>query len=128
MGRFVLFYVNIIKNVSKSDEGEWLFLCINFLLFGQGVGCKDDQLFEDVLVYFVRSLIFCLIDGDWYIDIVNQIVNFKCEVVKKEQEKKDLEDVIEQDKLVEIRSKRILFLIIVIVINLCFRLLFCCFG
>jgi nucleosome binding factor SPN SPT16 subunit len=29
----------------------------------------------------------------------------KRDVVKKEQEKKDMEDVVEQDKLVEIRSK-----------------------
>ncbi|CAI4215131.1 unnamed protein product [Parascedosporium putredinis] len=31
----------------------------------------------------------------------------KRDVVKKEQEKKDMEDVVEQDKLVEIRSKRV---------------------
>lgn len=106
MGRPVPFHVNTIKNASKSDEGEWSFLRINFLSPGQGVGRKDDQPFEDASAHFVRSLTFRSTDGDRYTDIANQIANLKREAVKKEQEKKDLEDVIEQDKLVEIRNRR----------------------
>ncbi|KAK1754796.1 FACT complex subunit-domain-containing protein [Echria macrotheca] len=106
MGRPVPFHINTIKNVSKSDEGEWSFLRINFLSPGQGVGRKDDQPFEDASAHFVRSLTFRSTDGDRYAEIANQIGNLKKDAVKKEQEKKDMEDVVEQDKLVEIRNRR----------------------
>jgi nucleosome binding factor SPN SPT16 subunit len=105
MGRPVPFHINTIKNASKSDEGEWSFLRINFLSPGQGVGRKDDQPFEDASAHFVRSLTFRSSDGERYNEIATQISNMKRDVVKKEQEKKDMEDVVEQDKLVEIRSK-----------------------
>ncbi|GAB1313985.1 FACT complex subunit spt16 [Madurella fahalii] len=106
MGRPVPFHINTIKNASKSDEGEWSFLRINFLSPGQGVGRKDEQPFEDASAHFVRSLTFRSTDSDRYADIANQISNLKREAVKKEQEKKDMEDVVEQDKLVEIRNRR----------------------
>ncbi|KAL1879915.1 hypothetical protein VTK73DRAFT_6727 [Phialemonium thermophilum] len=106
MGRPVPFHINTIKNASKSDEGEWSFLRINFLSPGQGVGRKDDQPFEDASAHFVRSLTFRSLDGDRYAEIANQISNMKRDAVKKEQEKKDMEDVVEQDKLIEIRNRR----------------------
>jgi nucleosome binding factor SPN SPT16 subunit len=105
MGRPVPFHINTIKNASKSDEGDFAFLRVNFLSPGQGVGRKDDQPFEDASAHFVRSLTFRSADGDRYSDIATQISNMKRDVVKKEQEKKDMEDVVEQDKLVEIRSQ-----------------------
>ncbi|TLD21546.1 hypothetical protein PspLS_09193 [Pyricularia sp. CBS 133598] len=106
MGRPVPFHINTIKNASKSDEGEFSFLRINFLSPGQGVGRKDDQPFEDATAHFVRSLTFKSLDGDRYTEIANQIANMKKESAKKEQEKKDMEDVVEQEKLVEIRNRR----------------------
>lgn len=106
MGRPVPFHISTIKNASKSDEGDFAFLRINFLSPGQGVGRKDDQPFEDANAHFVRSLTFRSADGDRYSDIATQISNMKRDAVKKEQEKKDMEDVVEQDKLVEIRNRR----------------------
>lgn len=109
MGRPVPFHIQTIKNASKSDEGEFAYLRINFLSPGQGVGRKDDQPFEDATAHFVRSLTFRSLDGERFDSIANQISTMKKDAVKREQEKKELEDVVEQDKLVEIRSK--LFLI-----------------
>ncbi|RYP64538.1 hypothetical protein DL771_008727 [Monosporascus sp. 5C6A] len=106
MGRPVPFHIHTIKNASKNDEGEWSYLRINFLSPGQGVGRKDDQPFEDASAQFVRSLTFRSLDGDRYEEIATQISNMKKEATKKEQEKKDMEDVVEQDKLVEIRNRR----------------------
>ncbi|KAL6866069.1 FACT complex subunit spt16 [Amphichorda felina] len=106
LGRPVPFHINTIKNASKSDEGEFAFLRINFLSPGQGVGRKDDQPFEDASAHFVRSLTFRSEDGDRYSEIATQISNMKRDSVKKEQEKKDMEDVVEQDKLIEIRNRR----------------------
>ena len=105
LGRPVPFHINTIKNASKSDEGDFAFLRINFLSPGQGVGRKDDQPFEDASAHFVRSLTFRSSDGDRYSEIATQISNLKRDAVKKEQEKKDMEDVVEQDKLSEIRSR-----------------------
>ncbi|KAI0206769.1 FACT complex subunit SPT16 [Astrocystis sublimbata] len=106
MGRPVPFHIHTIKNASKNDEGEWSYLRINFLSPGQGVGRKDDQPFEDASAHFVRSLTFRSLDGARYEEIANQISNIKKEATKKEQEKKDMEDVVEQEKLVEIRNRR----------------------
>lgn len=105
MGRPVPFHIHTIKNASKNDEGEWSFLRINFLSPGQGVGRKDDQPFEDPSAQFVRSLTFRSLDGDRYEEIATRISNMKKEATKKEQAKKEMEDVVEQDKLVEIRSE-----------------------
>ncbi|KAH6666749.1 FACT complex subunit-domain-containing protein [Halenospora varia] len=106
MGRPVPFHIQTIKNASKSDEGDFSYLRINFLSPGQGVGRKDDQPFEDASAHFVRSLTFRSHDGDRFQEISNQIANMKKDAVKKEQEKKEMEDVVEQDKLVEIRNRR----------------------
>ena len=87
MGRPVPFHIQTIKNASKSDEGEFSYLRINFLSPGQGVGRKDDQPFEDASAQFVRSLTFRSHDGDRFQDIATQIANMKRDAVKREQEK-----------------------------------------
>jgi nucleosome binding factor SPN SPT16 subunit len=100
IGRPVPFHINTIKNASTTPEGEFTSLRINFLSPGQGVGRKDDQPFEDPNAQFVRSLTFRSKDPARMENIVNQITEMKKESVRREQEKKQLEDVVEQDKLV----------------------------
>lgn len=105
MGRPVPFHINTIKNASRTDEGEFTCLRINFLSPGQGVGRKDgDQPFENPNAHFVRSLTFRSKDVDRMEDIMNQITDLKKQSVRKEQEKKEMEDVIEQDKIIEARG------------------------
>lgn len=106
MGRPVPFHINTIKNASQTQEGAFSYLRINFLSPGQGVGRKDDQPFEDPSAHFVRSLTFRSKDTNRMDGIVQQITEMKKSAVRKEQEKKDMEDVVEQEKLVEIRSRR----------------------
>ena len=105
-GRPVPFHVNTIKNASRTDEGGYTFLRINFLSPGQGVGRKEDQPFEDPGAHFVRSLTFRSKDFDRMEEISKQITDLKKSTVRREQEKKEMEDVVEQDKLVEIRNRR----------------------
>jgi nucleosome binding factor SPN SPT16 subunit len=100
MGRPVPFHVNTIKNASTSAEGEATFLRINFLSPGQGVGRKDDLPFEDPNAQFVRSLTYRSKDPNRMEHINSQITDLKKNVVRREQEKKQMEDVVEQDKLV----------------------------
>lgn len=106
MGRAVPFHINTVKNATTSTEGGFCFLRINFLSPGQGVGRKDDQPFEDPTAQFIRSLTFRSHDNDRMEGIRDQITEIKKESVRKEQQKKDMEDVVEQDKLVEIRNRR----------------------
>ena len=105
MGRPVPFHINTIKNASQNDEGEFTYLRINFLTPGQGVGRKDDQPFEDPTAQFVRSFTFRSKDADRMQEIATQITELRKSALRREQEKKDLEDVVEQDKLTEIRSR-----------------------
>lgn len=104
MGRPVPFHINTIKNASKSDEGEYAYLRINFLSPGQGVGRKDDQPFEDPSAHFVRNLTLRSKDNDRLAQVAQDITELRKTALRREQEKKELEDVVEQDKLVEIRS------------------------
>ncbi|MCJ1257673.1 FACT complex subunit spt16 [Lignoscripta atroalba] len=106
MGRPVPFHINTIKNASKSDEGEFTYLRINFLSPGQGVGRKDDQPFEDASAHFVRSLTFRSKDAVRMQEISEQITELRKNAVRREQEKKEMEDVVEQDKLAEIRNRK----------------------
>ena len=105
MGRPVPFHINTIKNAFAAQEGEFTFLRINFLSPGQGVGRKDDQPFEDPTAHFIRSLAFRSKDHARMNDLATQITELRKAMVKREQEKKDMEDVVEQIQLVEIRSK-----------------------
>ncbi|KAI5287492.1 FACT complex subunit spt16, partial [Ascosphaera atra] len=106
MGRPVPFHINTIKNASKSDEGEYSYLRINFLSPGQGVGRKDDQPFEDPTAHFVRNLTLRSKDASRLAQVAQDITELRKDVLRREQERKELEDVVEQDKLVEIRNRR----------------------
>lgn len=105
MGRPVPFHINTIKNASKSDEGGFAFLRINFLSPGQGVGRKDDQPFEDPEAHFVRSLTFRSRSANRMQEIATSITELRKNSVRRDLEKKELEDVVEQGKLIEIRSR-----------------------
>lgn len=105
MGRPVPFHINTIKNASKSDEGEYAYLRINFLSPGQGVGRKDDQPFEDPNAHFVRNLTLRSKHNDRLAQVAQDITELRKNALRREQEKKEMEDVVEQDKLVEIRSQ-----------------------
>lgn len=104
MGRPVPFHINTIKNASKSDEGEYAYLRINFLSPGQGVGRKDDQPFEDLSAHFLRNLTLRSKDNERLAQVAQDITELRKNALRREQEKKEMEDVVEQDKLVEVRS------------------------
>ncbi|KAL4065337.1 FACT complex subunit-domain-containing protein [Scleroderma yunnanense] len=105
-GFSVPFHINTIKNVSKNDEGEFTYLRINFQTPGQLAGKKDDTPFEDPDSTFIRSVTYRSADGHRFDMISKQITDLKKEVNKREQQKKEMADVIEQDVLVEIKGRR----------------------
>ena len=107
MGRPVPFHIHTIKNVSAMNEEENVTtLRVNFLSPGQGVGRKDDQPFEDPQAHFLRSVTYRSKNSRERINgIVERVTELRKSLVKREQEKKEMEDVVEQDKLTEIRSR-----------------------
>ncbi|KAH9951270.1 FACT complex subunit SPT16 [Amylocystis lapponica] len=105
-GFAVPFHINTIKNVSKNDEGEFTYLRVNFQTPGQLAGKKEDTPFEDPDATFIRSVTYRSPDGHRFDTISRQITDLKKEVNKREQQKKEMADVIEQDVLVEVKGRR----------------------
>ena len=64
------------------------------------------QPFEDPDATFIRSVTYRSADGHRFDMISKQITDLKKEVNKREQQKKEMADVIEQDVLVEIKGRR----------------------
>ncbi|KAF7295261.1 FACT complex subunit SPT16 [Mycena indigotica] len=105
-GFAVPFHINTIKNASKNDEGEYTYLRVNFQTPGQLAGKKEDTPFEDPDATFVRSVVFRSPDNHRFDNIYKQITELKKEANKREQQKKEMADVIEQDNLIEVKARR----------------------
>ncbi|KAG5651278.1 hypothetical protein H0H81_009221 [Sphagnurus paluster] len=105
-GSAVPFHINTIKNASKNDEGEFTILRINFQTPGQLAGKKEDTPFEDPDATFIRSVSYRSPDGHRFDNICKQITDLKKEANKREQQKKEMADVIEQGTLVELKGRR----------------------
>ncbi|KAI0721606.1 FACT complex subunit SPT16 [Cerioporus squamosus] len=105
-GFAVPFHINTIKNATKSEEGDLTLLRVNFQTPGQLAGKKEDTPFEDPDATFIRSITYRSSDGSRFEHITRQITELKKEVNKREQQKKEMADVIEQDTLVEIKGRR----------------------
>lgn len=104
------FHINTIKNSSKSEEGDLTYLRINFNSPGQIAGKKEDTPFEDPNATFIRSATFRTTDNHHFSQIYDQITKMRALVTKREKDKKELADVVEQEKLVVVRGKRPLVL------------------
>lgn len=109
-GRPVPFHINSYKNGSKNEEGEYTYLRLNFNAPGSagGISKKVIELpYDDAPDnQFVRSITLRSKDGDRMSDAFKQIVELKKESTKREQERKVLADVVQQDKLIENRTGR----------------------
>src|ERR1700722_9236385 len=64
------------------------------------------QPFEDPDATFIRSVTYRSPDGHRFDSICKQITDLKKEVNKREQQKKEMADVIEQDVLQEMKGRR----------------------
>lgn len=99
-GFAVPFHINTLKNLSKSEEGAYTYLRFNFISPGQIAGKKDDTPFEDPDATFVRSLTFRSTDTYHFAELYKEITELKKQAAKREAEKKEMSDVVEQDKLI----------------------------
>ncbi|PWN36127.1 putative SPT16-general chromatin factor [Meira miltonrushii] len=99
-GFSVPFHINTLKNVSKSDEGDYTYLRFNFIAPGQIAGKKEDVPFENPDATFVRSMSFRSSETSHFSELYHDISELKKLKTKEEAEKKELADVVEQDKIV----------------------------
>lgn len=104
-GFAVPFHINTLKNVSKSDEGDYTYLRFNFIAPGQIAGKKEDVPFEDPDATFVRSMSFRSSETTHFSELYNHVSELKKTVSKEEAEKKELADVVEQDKLIASKGR-----------------------
>lgn len=105
-GMAVPFHISTLKNASKSDEGDFVMLRLNFLTPGQAGGKRDDMPFEDTNATFVRALTFRSADTYRMAEIYRGITDMKKEATKKEAERREMADVVEQDNLIMVKGRR----------------------
>lgn len=105
-GLAVPFHISTLKNVTKSDEGRFIYLRFNFITPGQAGGKKDFAMpVDDPNASFVRSLTFRSEDRR-FLDIFTAVNNLKKEMQKREEERRQMADLVEQDQLSEVRGRR----------------------
>ncbi|EPY53715.1 FACT complex component Spt16 [Schizosaccharomyces cryophilus OY26] len=105
-GRPVPFHISSLKNASKNDEGSFVYLRLNFLSPGQIGGKKDELPFEDPNAQFIRSFTFRSSDSSRMNQIFKDIQDMKKAATKREAERKEFADVVEQENLIEIKNRR----------------------
>ena len=98
----------IFASISRHQDNLLVRRRIRFVkLFGPAVLLLiQRQPFEDPDSTFIRSITYRSTDGHRFDIVSRQITDLKKEVNKREQQKKELADVIEQDVLVEMKGRR----------------------
>ncbi|GAA5845081.1 hypothetical protein JCM5353_007425 [Sporobolomyces roseus] len=105
-GFAVPFHVNTLKSLIKQEEGDYTVLRFMFTTPGAITGKKEDTPFEDPNATFIRGITYRSIDSFRFAELHKEINDLKKVAVKRETERKELADVVEQDRLVEIKGKR----------------------
>ncbi|KAJ2082336.1 FACT complex subunit spt16 [Coemansia sp. RSA 988] len=105
-GMAVPFHISTLKNIGKNDEGEYVYLRLNMVSPGLSVGRKENAVADNPTSTFVRSLTFRSTDVARMGEIYHSITALKRDQVKRETEKEQLADVVEQDRLVPVAGQR----------------------
>ncbi|WVQ82770.1 FACT complex subunit SPT16 [Cryptococcus sp. DSM 104549] len=104
-GYAVPYHISTIKNVNKTEESNHIVLRINFQSPGQIAGKKEDMPFEDPDANFIRSISLRSQDSRHMLKVYDAITALKKAATKREAERKELADVIEQEKLIETKGR-----------------------
>lgn len=106
-GFAVPFHISTVKNVTKSDEGDFVCLRINFNTPGRTFGKKDTQpQFENPQAEFIRGVVFRSADAARVQDTFKDIQDLRKMVTEREAARKERSDLVEQAELVEMSGKR----------------------
>ena len=115
-GYAVPFHVNTLKSVIKQEEGDYTVLRFMFVTPGAITGKKEDTPFEDPSATFIRGVTYRSTDSFRYAELHKEITDLKKAAVKRDNERKELADVVEQDKLVEVRGASSLPLVVLVAV------------
>lgn len=105
-GRPVPFHIATYKNGSRTEEGGYVYIRLNFFSPGQGAVKKDEMPFEDPNAEFIKSITLRSKDTTRLTETFKKIQDLKKESVKREVEKREMADVVQQDQLIESRNRR----------------------
>lgn len=105
-GKLVPFHINTFRSGSITNEGPQFYLRLNFHSPDSMLARRDTLPYEDAGAQFVKSATFRSRDGERLKAVLKQTQDMKKEATKKENEKRQLADVVQQDKLAEITGKR----------------------
>ncbi|POY72753.1 hypothetical protein BMF94_4160 [Rhodotorula taiwanensis] len=105
-GYAVPFHINTLKSLIKQEEGDYTVLRFMFTTPGAITGKKEDTPFEDPSATFIRGITYRSTDSFRFAELHKEISDLKKTATKRENERKEMADVVEQDKLVEIKGKR----------------------
>ena len=107
LGRPVPFHINAYKNGSKTEEGDFTHLRLNFNSPGLMVTKREELPYETGDdKQFIRSLTFRSKDGARMTEVLKRISEMKKAAVKRESEKRERADVITQASLIEVNRPR----------------------
>ena len=108
-GQAVPFHLSTLKNVTKSDEQDYTLLRFNFITPGVTVGKKDSSVFEDSNSTFIRALSFKSSEMYRMNELFKEINDVKKELAKREAERLEMADLVEQDVLMEVKGMFFIF-------------------
>ncbi|KAJ3063835.1 FACT complex subunit spt16, partial [Rhizoclosmatium hyalinum] len=101
----VPFHISTLKTIVKNEEGSATYLRFNFQIPGQSTGKKEAVTpFEDPNATFVKAMTFKSTDMARFAEIFKEVNDLKKDVSKREAERKEKADLVEQDKLIEMRG------------------------
>ncbi|KAJ3071143.1 FACT complex subunit spt16 [Podochytrium sp. JEL0797] len=104
-GMAVPFHISTLKTIVKNEEGASTYLRFNFQIPGQSTGKKEAVTpFEDANATFVKAMTFKSTDMARFAEIFREVNDLKKDLQKREAERKEKADLVEQDKLVEMRG------------------------
>jgi len=106
-GRLVPFHISTVKNVSKSEEGGWTFLRINFVAPGPSVSSQQLPPEAADASHWIRELTLKAKVPTNLNNTFRLVKELRKRVVARAKEAADLADVIVQEQLQVIRTGKI---------------------
>ena len=102
--RMVPFHIGLIKNTSKSEDSNYTILRINFVIPVSG---NELESIKDPNPVFIREVSYKFKDANFVLNLITKIKDLMKAYKAKEQEEREREDIIEQDKIIVRKEKKI---------------------
>jgi nucleosome binding factor SPN SPT16 subunit len=100
------FHISTIKNISKSEEGDYVYLRINFFFPGSSLGRIDGVAFPNPDATFVKEMSYRASSthgvsaASSLVNVFHTIKEVQKRFKTREQEKREMEGVVEQEALI----------------------------